>query len=77
MLLKKKKKVSKVLHNTPLWLMCFRIMKSTVLWKLSRGKRVVERVGKGNIRGTDEPRDNPRDNPTAVASHADVLLGDL
>ena len=39
--------------------------------KLSRGKRVVERVGKGNIRGAHEPRDNR----TAVASHADVLRG--
>ena len=32
---------------------------------------MVERVGKGNIRGGHEPRDNPR----VVASHADVLRG--
>ena len=51
--------------------MCFRIMKSTVLSKLSRGKRVVDREGKRNIRGAHEPRDNP----TVVASHADVLRG--
>ena len=70
-LLLKKKKVSKALHYTPLWLMCFKIMKSTVLSKLSRGKREVDREGKRNIRGAHEPQDNP----TVVASHADVLRG--
>ena len=70
-LLLKKKKVSKALHYTPLWLMCFRIMKTTVLSKLSRGKSVVERVGKGNIWGAHEPRDNLK----VVASHVDVLRG--
>ena len=57
---KKNKKDSKVLHYTPLWLMCFTIMKSTVLTQQAlKGKTGggTGREGKypGRTRATGQP----------------------